>query len=180
AEAARVTYGPEALHAAIEPELRAFVGPLVGADVAVHVGVGDPSSVLGGVAMAQNASLLVVGTQGLGRAARVWFGSTTLRLLRDTTIAVLGVPPGASSTPAITSLVVGTDFSEASTAALHAAVALGTVCGVPVTCLHTVPTVAAHSRWNTEIKRSEDAAVRAARAQMESTMATLAPGTAVS
>jgi len=179
AEAAKITYGPDALRQSIEPELRTFVSPVVGADVPLHIGVGDPASVLGGAAMAHNASLLVVGTQGLGRAARVWFGSTTLRLLRDTTIPILGVPPGASGTPTLASLVVGTDFSEASTAALQSAIALGARCGVPVTCIHTVPTVAAHARWNTEIKRAEDAAVRAARAQIETTMAGLAPGTSV-
>lgn len=179
ADAATMTYGPDALRTSIEPELRAFVGPVVGGDVPVHIGVGAPPSVLSGAAMAHNASLIVVGTQGLGRAARVWFGSTTLRLLRETTIPVLGVPPGAARTASLSSLVVGTDFTDASTAALDAAIAIGTTCGVPVKCLHTVPTVAAHARWNTEIKRAEDAAVRAARAHMEQTMAALAPGTAV-
>lgn len=177
ADAAKITYGTEALRASIDPELRAFAGALATEQTVFHIGVGDSASVLNGAALAHNAAMMVVGTQGLGRAARVWFGSTTMRLLRDTTSPILCVPARASDTPALSSLVVGTDFSEASAAALQAAITLGAQCQVPVTCLHVVPAVAAHTRWNALVKDAEDRAVRAARSRMTDATAALASGT---
>ncbi len=176
ADAARITYGPEALQATIEPELRTFAGPLAGSAAAFHIGTGEPASVINGAALAHNASVLVVGTQGRGRAARVWFGSTTMRLLRETTIPVLCVPPTTSDIPEIFSLMVGTDFSEASAEALQTAVTFGTACGVPVTCVHVVPTVSAYSKWNELVKDAEDAAVRSARSRMADAVAGFAEG----
>lgn len=169
ADAARLTYGPDALQASIDPELKIFAGSAA----AFHIGVGDPASVINGAALARNASMVVVGTQGHGRAARVWFGSTTMRLLRETTIPVLCVPPTTTDVPEVAALVVGTDFSDASSGALETAVALGSRCGVPVTCLHVVPTVSAYSRWNDLVKGAEDAAVRSARRRMADATAAL-------
>ncbi len=176
ADAARLTYGPDALQASIDPELRTFAGPLAGSAAAFHIGVGDPASVINGAALARNASMVVVGTQGHGRAARVWFGSTTMRLLRDTTIPILCVPPTTSDVPEIAALLVGTDFSDASAAALQTAVALGARCGVPVTCVHVVPTVSAYSKWNDLVKDAEDAAVRSARGRMADATAAFPDG----
>lgn len=179
ADAARLTYGPDALQASIDPELRAFAGPLAGSAATFHIGVGDPASVINGAALARNASIVVVGTQGHGRAARVWFGSTTMRLLRETTIPVLCVPPTTADVPEIAALVVGTDFSDASAAALLTAAALGVRCDVPVMCLHVVPTVSAYSRWNELVKDAEEAAVRSARSRMADAIAGLAAVSAV-
>lgn len=161
ADAARVTYGREALDEAIAPELRAFVGE----GPELQVGVGDPARVLHGAALAKGAAMIVVGTQGLGRASRMWFGSTTMQLLRESTIPILGVPPRAPDAPVLSRLVVGTDFSPAADAAL--AVARDVAHGVlPITCLHVVPTPPAHMRWNDVVAAATDAAVRAARQRL--------------
>jgi nucleotide-binding universal stress UspA family protein len=109
---------------------------------------------------------VVVGTQGLGRAARVWFGSTTLRLLRETTTPILAIPPRSSDAPSVTGVVVGTDFSAASDAAVHTAIHLGTALGVPVTCLHAVRHVPAHSRWNEAVQQTVDRAIQEARVRL--------------
>jgi nucleotide-binding universal stress UspA family protein len=165
AEAAKVTYGPNALQDAIEPELRAFLGH-GHAHITVHIGVGEPASVLNGAALANRASVLVVGTQGLGRAARMWFGSTTMHLLQDTTVPLLAVPPRSSDAPAISGLVVGTDFSEASQSAVSTAMDLGRAFDVPVTCIHVVRTLAAHTRWNELVQSGVDQAVQDGRRQL--------------
>jgi nucleotide-binding universal stress UspA family protein len=170
AEASRVTYGPGALETTLAQELREFIGPDAST---LHIGVGEPASVLKGAAMANAAAVLVVGTQGLGRAARVWFGSTTLRLLRETTTPILAIPPKSSDAPAVSGFVVGTDFSEASDAAIRAAVDLGAQFGVPVTCLHAVRTVAAHTRWNEVIHETVDRAIHAARQRLANTTAAI-------
>lgn len=174
AEAAKVTYGPDALTASITPELRTFVAPRDGESV--QVGVGEPAGVLTGTALAHGASLLVVGTQGLGRAARMWFGSTTMRLLRETTVPVLGVPPRATDTPAVDDVIVGTDFSTASTEAVRAAVDLAAACAATVTCLHVVPTVSAHARWNDIVAGAAAAAVQSARRRLADAVVDLPAG----
>lgn len=178
AEAAKVTYGPDALQASIEPELRAFLGQDSG-DVTIHIGIGEPASVLNGAALANHASVLVVGTQGLGRAARMWFGSTTMHLLRETTVPLLAVPPRSSDAPALSGVVVGTDFSDASAAAVATALHIGTTCHVPVTCLHIVRTLAAHTRWNELVQEGVDHAVQAGRRQLADMTAALQDGAAL-
>lgn len=175
ADAAKMTYGPDAFKASIEPELRAFLGEDSGA-LTMQIGIGEPASVLNGVALANHASVLVVGTQGLGRAARMWFGSTTMQLLGETTVPLLAVPPRSSDAPALSGLVVGTDFSAASQAAIAAALNLGTVCDVPVTCIHVVHTLAAHTRWNDLVQSGVDQAVQSGRRQLADLTASLANG----
>lgn len=178
AEAAKVTYGPTALQDAIEPELRTFLGR-DNAHASVHIGVGEPASVLSGAALANRASVLVVGTQGLGRAARMWFGSTTMHLLQETTVPLLAVPPRASDTPALSGLVVGTDFSQASQTAIATALEIGAGFDVPVTCLHVVRTVPAHTRWNELVQRGVDQAVQDGRRQLADMVAALPEGAPV-
>ncbi|MCC7185066.1 MAG: universal stress protein [Acidobacteria bacterium] len=170
AEASKVTYGPGALEATLEPELREFIGPDAST---LHIGVGEPGSVLKGAAMEHSASLVVVGTQGLGRAARMWFGSTTLQLLRETTIPILAIPPQSSDAPALSGFVVGTDFSEASNAAVRTAIQLGAQLHVPVTCLHAVRNVSAHTRWNDVVHETVGRAIQAARQRLADSVGTM-------
>ncbi len=161
AEAARITYGTDALEDSITPELRAFVDP--DDQTTLEVAAGSPAGAVHGAALAHRASMIVVGTQGLGRAGRLWFGSTTLGLLRESTIPVLGVPPRATDDVTVSRIIVGTDFSEPSARAVASARDLSTVLGVPVTCLHVVKTPAAHLRWNDAVANITDAAVQTAR-----------------
>lgn len=174
AEAAKVAYGPDAMQESIQRELRDFLGQ--DNTLSVHIGIGEPASVLNGAALSNRASLLVVGTQGLGRAARMWFGSTTMHLLSETTVPLLAVPPRSSDAPALSGLVVGTDFSDASHAALAAALEIGTTCGVPVTCIHVVKALAAHTRWNELVQSGADQTVQAGRRQLADLMASLPQG----
>lgn len=178
ADAAKVTYGPNALQDAIEPELRAFLGE-DSAHIRVHIAIGEPASVLNGAALANRASMLVVGTQGLGRAARMWFGSTTLHLLRETTVPLLAVPPRSTDAPAVSGLVVGTDFSDASQSAVATALDLAAAFAVPVTCLHVVHTLAAHTRWNELVQSGVDQAVQDARRRLADLTAGLPEGATI-
>ncbi len=161
ADAARLTYGPDALRTSVLPDLEAMAE---GAEV--EVAIGEPASVLHGAALARDASLLVVGTQGLGRAARVWFGSTTMRLLRESTRPILAVPARASATPVCDAIIAGLDFSPAGEAALAAALALGEAAGARVTAMHVVPALPGHVRWNDLVTGTTDVALREARAHL--------------
>ena len=178
AEAANVTYGRDALQEAIEPELREFLSQDTG-HVSVHIGIGEPASVLNGAALANRASVLVVGTQGLGRAARMWFGSTTMHLLQETTVPILAVPPRSADAPALSGVVAGTDFSHASQAAVAAALDIGAGFNVPVTCVHVVRTLAAHTRWNELVQSGVDQAVQDGRRQLADLTAALPAGTTI-
>lgn len=179
AAAAEVRYGADALPATVQPELDVFIAGAIDPGLAVRTTLtaGEPAGTINGTALAEGASVIVVGTQGLGQAGRLWFGSTTMRLLRDSTIPILAIPPGAatrSEAPLrISSIVVGTDFGAASRAAIDAGAELGQLFGVPVTGLHAVPAIAAPARWNEFVAGAVDSAVDDARARMAATVPAL-------
>jgi nucleotide-binding universal stress UspA family protein len=172
ASAAQMQYGPDALTATVQPELDAFIAAAVdpGVTIRTTLTTGEPDAVIRAAALDAGAALIVVGTQGLGQAGRLWFGSTTVRLLRESTLPILAIPPGAAARSdaalRISAVVVGTDFGDASLAAIDAGSRLGELFGAPVIGLHAVPAPAAPSRWNAAVSAAVDAAVNDARARM--------------
>ena len=136
--------------------------------------IGALLAVLTGTALAANAGLIVLGTQGLGQAGRLWFGSTTTRVLREATRPIMAVPPGAAARsdtdPQINEIIVGTDFGESARAAFATADALGKLFAVPVLALHAVPEVAAPERWSHIVSQAVEDGLRDARAQMGATV----------
>src|SRR5690349_13249811 len=99
ASAARMQYGEDAVESTLLPELKQFVSDTIGeqSHARLQFGVGEPAGVVRGTALSASASVIVLGTQGLGQAGRLWFGSTTTRVLRETTKPVLAVPPRAAA-----------------------------------------------------------------------------------
>ena len=59
----------------------------------IAVVVGDPADEILKQASECQADLIVMGTQGVGAAERIVFGSTTEKVLRETRVPVLAVPP---------------------------------------------------------------------------------------
>jgi nucleotide-binding universal stress UspA family protein len=176
ASAARMQYGPEAIEATLLPELQEFVAQAIGdhSHVRLQLGVGEPDGVIRGTALSANAGVIVLGTQGLGQAGRLWFGSTTTRVLRETTKPVMAVPPRAAASAEadlrIDEIIVGTEFGESAGAVVAAADEVGRLFGVPVTALHAVPEVAAPQRWNDIVAHAVEEGLRDARAQMGATV----------
>lgn len=172
ASAARMQYGDDAVEATLTPELKQFISQAIGDQphTRMQFGVGEPAGVIRGTALSIDAGMIVLGTQGQGKAGRLWFGSTTTRVLRETTTPVLGVPPRAAprsdGDPRIDEIIVGTDFGGASTAAIEAADELGKTFGVPITALHAVPEVAAPAPWGHIVAQTVDAGLKDARRQM--------------
>jgi len=172
ASAARMQYGEDAVETTLTPELNQFIARAIGdqAQPKIQFGVGEPAGIIRGTALSSDASLIVVGTQGLGQAGRLWFGSTTTRVLRETTKPVLAVPPLAAARsdadPRIDEIVVGTDFGGAASAAVATADELAQIFDVPVTALHAIPEVAAPARWGHIVAKTVEDALRDARAQM--------------
>jgi len=176
ASAAQLQYGSDAVETTLRPELDHFVTETLGtaAPRRLEIGAGDPASMLRGTALALDAGLIVVGTQGVGRAGRLWFGSTTTRVLRETTRTVMAVPPGAATwseaDPEISDIIVGTDFGDGAAAALGVADQLSKAFGAAVTGLHAVPEVAAPERWSEIVTQAVEGRLREARARMAETM----------
>ena len=69
------------------------VEPSVGASLEYDVAVGKPASEILRVAREQSSDLIVVSTHGLTGMRKLFFGSTTERVLRETTTPVLVTPP---------------------------------------------------------------------------------------
>jgi nucleotide-binding universal stress UspA family protein len=172
ANAAQVEYGEGAIEAQLLPELKEFVEQSIGEHqgTELKLGIGGADRIVRGTALSTDAGMIVLGTQGLGHAGRLWFGSTTARVLRETTRPVLAVPPAkeghTDDTPQIDEIIVGTDFGPASRAAAAAAEELGKLFGVGITALHAVPEVAAPARWSNIVAQAVEEGVREARRQM--------------
>lgn len=92
-------------------------------------------------AAALPADLLVMGTHGRSGFSRLFLGSVTERVVRNTPCPVLTVPPTpAPGEPPIVfkNILCGVDFSPASLAALQWALELGRQSGGRVTVLHAI------------------------------------------
>ena len=150
AEAAEMEYGPGRLVADTQRDLDVFVqtvvasGSAVAASLSTRTEVGEPSGVLLQIAAHEHASIIVVGTEGVGWVKRMWFGSTTMRLLRAAAVPILAVPAreapasGSAKQPDLgfDRLLCGVDFSAASTAAARLAATLSSRLDVPMILLH--------------------------------------------
>lgn len=75
--------------------------PLKTADVHYEVTVGKPAKQILHVAHEQACDLIVMSTHGLTGMRKLFFGSTTERVLRETTIPVLATPPTAEGPASI-------------------------------------------------------------------------------
>ncbi|MEO5819010.1 MAG: universal stress protein [Vicinamibacteraceae bacterium] len=122
----------------------------------LDVRVGLPHLEILAAAAAAHASLIVMGTQGQTGAARLFFGSTTQRVLRETVTPTLVVPPAASpivrdgdSGPAlaVSHVIAALDFSDATAATVQAAVGIARRAGAQLTLAHVVPEARVLERW---------------------------------
>jgi len=175
ANAARAQSGPAQFLEDARRDLERFVAPIVGRpsdQVALEIAVGEPAALLLEASSRLDA-IAVVGTHGLGRAERLFFGSTTLRLMRAATRPVFAVPrrrPEHGETepaPDLQRLVCGVDFSAASVAAARAAHTLGAALSLPLTLVHAVTILTVPTVWDVVLAPPEDQQLEAARAQLD-------------
>jgi len=174
-----------------EQDLRDFVGSALAHDAAAapvtcRAIVGDPAKVLLATADDLNASMIVAGRHGLGRAHRLIFGSTTLRLLRASNRPVLAVsmpatPPadaGADRPFArISRIVCGLDFGAASLAAARVSQTLGQTLKAPVVLVHAVTLVALPTAWDAMLRPPEEELLEDARERLKKMVDELGPPT---
>jgi nucleotide-binding universal stress UspA family protein len=130
---ARKTFGPEA------PILTALE---------YDVAVGKPAPEILRVARERSCDLIVISTHGLTGVRKLFFGSTTERVLRETTRPVLITPPAdpgpislADARKLLRCIVVPVDLTPASRHQSTAAARLAEAAGVPLILVHVVEPV---------------------------------------
>ena len=112
------------------------------------VAVGKPAPEILRVARERSCDLIVISTHGLTGLRKLFFGSTTERVLRETTRPVLIVPPVDSGPISLNDakrvlrrILVPVDLSPASKHQAAVAAGLAAVAGVPLIVVHVVEPV---------------------------------------
>ncbi len=82
-----------------------------GVPISFVIKEGSPSITITKYAQETGKNLIVMGTKGAGGAVKIVFGSTTVNLIKESTIPVLVVPKNADLTQ-IRGLTLAMDFSE--------------------------------------------------------------------
>lgn len=128
---------------------RVFHGkPVHGVNVDYHVAVGKPAKQILQVAQEEACDLIVMSSHGLTGVRKLFFGSTTERVLRDTAIPVL-VTPASEDGPAsledasrsVGRILVPVDLTQASQRQFEVARALSEALQVPFIATHVVEPV---------------------------------------
>jgi nucleotide-binding universal stress UspA family protein len=161
-------------------DLREFAQPLsMPADrVTFSVSAGEPADVLLVAARDVHARLIVVGTRGRGQAARLFLGSTTLRLLRhaDRPVLVtdaddLADAPDIPAGRIVSRIVCGVDFSDGALAALTVAAQLAADLDAALTLTHAVPHISVPVGWDGLVRDVEQDRVAEATTQLNQIVA---------
>jgi nucleotide-binding universal stress UspA family protein len=145
----RTVWSPEEC----ERELAAFVRKTAGRATShltceYEVAVGKPASEILRVSRERSCRLIVMSTHGLTGAQKLFIGSTTERVLRETTEPVLLTPP-TDAGPArfgdaarlLRRLLVPVDLSDGSSSLVRSAAAIGRALHVPMVVAHVVEPV---------------------------------------
>jgi nucleotide-binding universal stress UspA family protein len=123
-------------------------------DIDVEVRLGDAATEILAAAEHLDALLIVLGCHGLTGIRKLFLGSTSERVLRDTTRPVL-VTPSDVHAPAGTAdarsllrhIVVPVDLTEPSEAIALIGARIGAMLSVPVMLVHVIEPVVVPARW---------------------------------
>lgn len=137
-----------------EAELARFVtkvfhgGPPAAVTVEYAVAVGKPAIEILRTAAERRCDLIVMGTHGLTGMRKLFFGSTTERVLRETTVPVLATPPSdpgdlhlSEARSFLRRILVPVDLTEHSVHQIQIARALSEALRVPFIAVHVVEPV---------------------------------------
>ena len=184
AEAARLRFGLDLVHAETEPALRQFAAEswsdAIGdaPNATFDVRVGHPADVILETAVRERTDLIVMGTHGLGGVRKWLLGSTTERVLRRTHTPVFAVPPTVSDRVSFNDAASGTlgpvlaatDFSDTSARALRWAADLAHEISSSLLLVHVVEPIAVAPQWQPYIENVDQARMADARTQLNTLM----------
>jgi nucleotide-binding universal stress UspA family protein len=167
-QAAAMAYDAEYLQLQSREDLREFyrntnLPSAAGADdVTYDVRTGKPAPEILKAAADRHADLIVIGTHGLSGARKAFFGATTERVLRETTVPVLitrkDAPMVASLAEAPRSvgrILVPVDLTPATAHQVAVANGLAVALGVPLILTHVIEPLALPMRWRTHVGRAD-------------------------
>jgi nucleotide-binding universal stress UspA family protein len=181
-QAARVEYEQGLLEQAADQDLRALIAEVSqgsGAGVTAIerlVRVGRPDEEILAEAAERGADLIVLGTHGFSGVHRVFFGSTAARVLAQSGVPVLALPPEAREPgdPAapmpllpLTRLLVAVDFTESCMKAVREAAVLARRWNVGLTLLHAVPGGPHLDRWKAFLDADRERRLEHARYRLQ-------------
>lgn len=108
--------------------------------VVADVTCGEPAAAIAEAARDYEAHLVVMGTRGSSGLGHLLVGSVTERVIRTSSVPVLSVSPQAPAEPIVpfARVLVATDLSSASLAALNAALRLAVHPAADVRVLHVI------------------------------------------
>jgi nucleotide-binding universal stress UspA family protein len=176
--AAAAEFDRQALARTSEAELRQFVTRAVGSNAALakrlDYGIvhGDPAVEILKAGRRTTADLVVLGTQGLSGARKLFFGSTTERVLRQATVPVLAVPPEAPKPGSAgkwpgSPIVAALDLGPKLAADAQAAADFARWFGSDLLLVHVVAPTQAPKWLARRLQAHDRSRVTAARAQLE-------------
>lgn len=123
-------------------------GPPPAVTIEYDVAVGTPAREILRVAAERRCDLIVMGTHGLTGMRKLFFGSTTERVLRETTVPVLATPPSdpgdlhlSDARSFVRRILVPLDLTEHSIHQVQLARALSEALHVPFIAVHVVEPV---------------------------------------
>lgn len=181
AAAAAAAYDVHAMTEHTKRELASFVRTSLSAaarrttSVRCKDALGRPAREIIKTARRGGFDLIVLGTQGLSGASKLFFGSTTAGVLRDTAVPVLAVPPvphgrragrPARSWPG-PRFIVPTDLGRSSPADVRQGVGLARRLGARLRLLHVLRILPPPPWYRTDLTHEVDTRVNRARAALE-------------
>jgi nucleotide-binding universal stress UspA family protein len=141
-----------------------------------RVRCGEPDAEILAAAAEFHADLIVMGTEALRGVRRLLFGSVAARVLAQTEVPVLALPPLAddllTSTDAAHPLplhhfLVAVDFSDTTLIAVMEAADLARRWGASLTLLHVVPDLPDVLHWHDALDEHQRRAIDRARRELE-------------
>lgn len=119
--------------------------PPAGVTLEYEVAVGKPADEILRIAAERQCDLIVMGTHGLTGMRKLFFGSTTERVLRETTVPVLATTPSdpgplhlSDARAIIRRILVPVDLSEHSLPQIQVARGLSEALQVPMIAAHVI------------------------------------------
>ena len=154
---------------------------------AIAIVVGKPADEILKQATECRADVIVMGTQGLGGARKLVFGSTTERVLRRTTVPVLAVPEGPDRIVTesggarydVGRVLVPVDVTESTTLQLAVAGDWARLLSAVVRLLYVAPHFEVPLPWRAEVAHAQARMQTEAGTVLDELTARLGPGVRV-
>ena len=178
--AAAAGYDMDLVRDELLPELRDFVAKTSVARGAgmpppeVMLLVGEPAAEIIALARREHAKLVVMATHGLSGYRKMLLGSTTERVLRQTTVPVLVAPPPEQTPPNtdpsridVGRVLAPVDFKDGCVTDVRAAASLTHTFGVPLLLVHVIAPLMGLERLRTQLDTHNRFQIERAEQQMQ-------------